>query len=230
TVVVQNDGTFTFPLIGRIKASEMTVADLEKKITTLLARGYVRNPQVMVVIYEARSKSVFVVGEVARPGTYPLVGSKSLVEILGKAGPMTSNAGYEVIVVRPTEGAGAAPIVPTDLTSISSQADVMRINIRDIQTGDLRKNIALRANDTVFVPPAVRIYVSGEVRNPGGFAFQPGTTARQAISLAGGFTDRAASGRIRVVRAVDGKAREIKIRIDDPIEPGDTVIIKEKLF
>ncbi len=234
TVLVQPDGTFIFPLIGRVKASEMTPAALERKIAILLSQGFIRNPQVTVVVQEFRSKSVFVVGEVARPGTYPLSGSMSLVEVLGKAGPLTGNAAAEVIVVRPLAEV-TGPVLPTEVAEGESdpekkRAEVMRVNIRDIQAGELEKNLALKPNDTVFVPQAPKVFVSGEVRNPGAYPFIPGTTVRQAVSLAGGFTQDGSQGRIRVVRAIEGKTKEVKIKLDEPIQAGDTIVVKAKLF
>lgn len=234
SVLVQPDGTFIFPLIGRVKASEMTPASLERKIAILLAQGFIRNPQVTVVVQEYRSKSVFVVGEVARPGTYPLSGSMSLVEVLGKAGPLTGNAAAEVIVVRPLAEV-TGPVLPTEVAEgegdpEKKRAEVMRVNIRDIQAGELEKNLALRPNDTVFVPQAPKVFVSGEVRNPGAYPFIPGTTVRQAVSLAGGFTPDGSQGRIRVVREVEGKTKEVKIKLDEPIQAGDTIVVKAKLF
>jgi polysaccharide export outer membrane protein len=233
TVVVQADGTFIFPLIGRVKASDMTPKQLEQKLSVLLAQGFIRNPQVTVVIQEYRSKTVFVVGEVVRPGSYPLSGSRTVVEILSKAGPTTANAGSEVVVVRPL-GAASGPLLPGELGDGAGRggkkAEVIRINLRDIQAGDLERNIVLRPNDTVFVPEAPKVFVTGEVRNPGAYPMPPGTTVRQAISLAGGFTEHASSGRIRVVRKMDGKTRELKVKLDDVVQPGDTVVVKEKLF
>jgi len=109
-------------------------------------------------------------------------------------------------------------------------ADVIRVNMRDIQAGDLTKNVALRPNDTVFIPQAPKVFVSGEVRNPGAYPFNPGTTVRQAISLAGGFSEDGSSGRIRVVRQVEGKTTQLKIKLDEPVLPGDTIVVKAKLF
>src|SRR5215207_1383196 len=77
TVVVQSDGRFIFPLIGHVQAAGWTPGDLAGKIARLLSQGFVRNPQVTVTVQEFRSKSVFVVGEVARPGIYPLSGAMS---------------------------------------------------------------------------------------------------------------------------------------------------------
>ncbi len=234
SVLVQPDGTFIFPLIGRVKASEMTPAALERKIGILLSRGYIRNPQVTVAVQEYRSKSVFVVGEVSRPGTYPLSGNMTLVEVLGKAGPLTANASAEILVVRPLAEV-SGPVLPTEVSESEGEpgkkrAEVMRLNMRDIQAGDLEKNVALKPNDTVFVPQAPKVFVSGEVRNPGAYPFLPGTTVRQAISLAGGVTAEGSQGRIRVVREVEGKTKEVKIRLEDTVEPGDTIVVKAKLF
>jgi len=95
---------------------------------------------------------------------------------------------------------------------------------------DLEKNLLLKPGDTVFVPAAPLVYVSGEVKAPGGFAFLRGMTARQAISLAGGFTEDASQGRIVVVREVGGRSQEVKIKLDERLLPGDTVVVKAKLF
>jgi len=235
TVVVQSDGTFVFPLIGRVKASELSPKELERKIVVLLSQGFIRNPQVTVVVHEYRSKTVFVVGEVSRPGTYPLSGNRNIVEILSRAGPLTSAAGSEVVVVRPLAEV-KGPILPNEAVigadggGTKKRAEVIRVNVRDIQAGDLDKNVLLQPNDTVFVPQAPKVFVSGEVRTPGAYPFLPGTTVRQAISLAGGLTNDGSSGRIRVVREVEGKAKEVKIKLDDPIQPGDTIVVKAKLF
>jgi polysaccharide export outer membrane protein len=231
TVVVQSDGTFVFPLIGRIKGGDLSPKELERKITVLLSQGFIRNPQVTVLVQEYRSKTIFVVGEIMRPGTYPLSGSRTLVEALAKAGPTTANAGAEVVIVRP-QGEVQGPVLPNQVGegSASAMAEVIRVNMRDIQAGDLTKNVLLRPNDTVFIPQAPKVFVSGEVRNPGAYPFAPGTTVRQAISLAGGLTEDGSSGRIRVVRTVDGKSRELKIKLEDSVQPGDTIVVKSKLF
>jgi len=231
TVVVQSDGTFVFPLIGRIKGGDLTPKELERKITVLLSQGFIRNPQVTVLVQEYRSKTIFVVGEIMRPGTYPLSGSRTLVEALAKAGPTTANAGAEVVIVRP-QGEVQGPVLPNQVGegAASAMAEVIRVNMRDIQAGDLTKNVLLRPNDTVFIPQAPKVFVSGEVRNPGAYPFSPGTTVRQAISLAGGLTEDGSSGRIRVVRTVEGKSRELKIKLEDAIQPGDTIVVKSKLF
>jgi polysaccharide export outer membrane protein len=232
TVVVQADGTFTYPLIGRVKAADLTANELQEQIVTQLARGFVRNPQVTVVVHEYRSKTVYVVGEVTRPGPYPLSGNDTVVEMLAKAGP-TAGAGAEVVIIRPKAGA-KPPVLPAPMPGTAgapgTQADVIRVNLRDIQAGRLDQNVRLMPNDTVFVSQAPRIYVTGEVRSPGAFFFAPGLSVRQAVSMAGGLSPDGSSGRLRVVRMVNGKSKALKIKLDDPILPGDTIVVKAKLF
>ena len=230
TVVVQADGRFVFPLIGHVQAAGWTPKDLAGKIAVLLAQGFVRNPQVTVVVQEFRSKSVFVVGEVARPGIYPLSGAMTVMEMLSRAGP-TAGAGTEVVIVRPNRPVDR-PVLPADVASVGGAplAEVIRVNLREIQMGHLDRNVVLRPSDTVFVTQAARIYVTGEVRNAGAFAYSPGLTVRQAISVAGGLTPDGSSGRLRVIREVDGRSKEMKARLDDPVLPGDTIIVKAKLF
>jgi polysaccharide export outer membrane protein len=232
TLVVQPDGSFVYPLVGRVKAADLTTKELEQKLAVLLAQGFIRNPQVTVVVQEHRSRLVHVVGEVARPGPYVLTGSRTLMEILSRAGPLGAGAGAEVVVIRPAH----PPQGPQTLeaaqagSEAAQQAEVFRVNLREIEAGRLDRNIELRPNDTVMVPAAPKIYVTGEVREPGGFAFAPGITVRQAISMAGGFTENASAGKLRIVRSVGGRAKELKVSIDDAVEPGDTILVKEKLF
>jgi len=239
TVLVQADGTFTYPLVGRLKAADLTTPELERKLAVLLSKGFIRNPQVTVVVQEFRSKTVYVVGEVQRPGPYPLAGQTGLLEVLARAA-ITGNAGAEAVVVRPPKGAAVTgPILPAE-AGIEGQptepapaaAEVFRINLREIQAGNLSKNLRLQPNDTVFVPQAAKIFVTGEVRNPGAYAWFPGMTARQLISLAGGLSPDGSDGRLRVVRPAgpDGKAAEDKIKLDDVVQSGETVVVRRRLF
>jgi len=235
-VVVQPDGSFPFPLIGAVPADGATTAEVEGRISSRLAKGYIRDAHVSVTVEEYRSKVVFVVGEVSRPGTYPLAGETRIVEILARAGPLTPGAGSEVLVVRPGEEVDQ-PVLPAHVDARSggaegrgSAAQVLHVDVRAIQDGRLDANVALEPNDTVFVPVAQQVFVTGEVRNPGAFPFHRGITARQAVALAGGFTDDASTGSAKVVREVRGKSKTTKIEFDERLQPGDTVVVKKAWF
>ena len=229
TVAVQADGAFVFPLVGRVGAKDLAVPDLERKLQDLLARGYIRDPQVAVTVQQYRSKVVFVMGEVARPGAYPLVGTRRLLEVLAKAGPMTPSAGSEAVVVR-ARNPEARPVLPAEVAGAApgALAEVIHVDLRDIQAGDLAQNVALLPRDTVFVPAAPRVFVSGHVPSPGGYPFAPGTTVRQAVGLAGGSARSA--GRIRVLREIGGRARPVPVGLDDLVQAGDTIIVRGGLF
>jgi polysaccharide export outer membrane protein len=109
--------------------------------------------------------------------------------------------------------------------------DLVRVNLRDLEKGTVTSNAALRDGDTVFVPRAQSIYVFGQVKNPGAYAMQQtDTTVLQALSLAGGVTDRGTTSRIKIVRIVNGDKKELKVKLTDLVQAGDTVIVSERFF
>ena len=234
TLIVQPDGTFIFPLLGKVKAADLTPKELERRLTETLAKGYIRNPQVSVVVQEYKSKTVMVMGEVTRPGTYPMTSNLRIIDLLAKAG-MNTAAATEVQIIRPLF-ATDRPLLPAEVAPLPGgepavkQAEILKVDLRAIQTGDLDKNVALQPNDTVYVPPVARFYVTGETRNTGAFTWQPNLSVREAVILAGGFGENAAQGKIRVIREVDGQKRELKIKPDDVVQPGDIIVVKGKLF
>jgi polysaccharide export outer membrane protein len=226
SVLVQADGGFIFPLVGRVMARDRTPAELEQHLAELLAQGFIRDPQITVTVEEFRSKTVLVMGEVMRPGAYPLTGSMRVVEVLATAG-MRPEAAHEVLVVRP---ASDAPVDPEAALGGAGDARILKVDMEAIQAGDLSQNIALQPGDTVFVPPPPKFYVQGVVRSPGAYSLTPGLTLREAITMAGGFAPGASEGRTRVIREVAGEKQEIKVELDAPIRAGDTIVVKGSLF
>jgi polysaccharide export outer membrane protein len=222
---VDADGTLTFPLIGRVKAGGLTLRALEEDLRKKLADGYLRNPQVSVSMEQYRSQRIFVMGEVRSPGAYQLTGDMTIIEAIARAGSTTPQAADEVMIVRPKAGKADGPILATD-----DHSEVIRINLREIQEGALSKNVPLLDGDTLVVQKARSVYVFGQVRAPGAYPVDKDTTVLQALSLAGGVTDRGSTGRIKIVRTVDGKKKEIKVKLTDIVEPGDTVIVAERFF
>jgi len=226
---VETDGSFSFPLIGRIKAAGLTLRQFEGELRKKLSDGYFKNPQVSVAVETYRSQRIFIVGEVRSPGTYPLTGDMTLIEAIARAGSTTPNASPEAIIVRAAPGKQAdGPTLPGQK---ADTAETQRVNLRELQSGALTQNIALRDGDTIYVPRAASIYVFGQVRAPGAYALQDAeTTVLQALSLAGGVTDRGATNRIKIVRVVKGAKVELKVKLADLVQPGDTIIVPEKYF
>lgn len=222
---VENDGQFDYPFLGRIKAGGTTVGEIAAVVKAKLADGYLRNPQVTVDVEQFRSQSVFVMGEVRSPGKYMLTGSVTLIEALAQAGSVTSGAGSDVLILHPKETTKGAPTLPQE-----GDADVQRVSLRDIQSGKLSQNVQIRDGDTIFVPKADRFFVTGQVRNPGSYVLEPGTTVLQAISMAGGVSDRGSNRRIRIIRVVDNKKQEFDAKSTDLVQPGDTIMVRQRLL
>lgn len=223
---VENDGQFSYPFLGRIKAGGVTAADLAAVIRGRLAEGYLRNPQVTVEVDQFRSQSVFVMGEVRTPGKYVLSGSMTLIEALAQAGSTTSSAGGEVLILHPKKpGQAGSPTLP-DL----GDADVQRVNLREIEVGRMSKNVVIQDGDTIFVPKADRFFVTGLVRTPGSFVLEPNTTILQAISMAGGVTERGSTRRLRVTRLIEGKRKDFDAKLTDLVQPGDTITVRQRLL
>lgn len=252
---IEPDGMMFFPYIGRVKASQMTPLELERKLTTLLADGYFKNPVVRVTVKEFRSQKVFVTGEIASPGAHGLRTSGSLLALLTDAGGVTNNAGHEAVVIRPppeepveiaeamgggdaAEGhheiAEPAPTPTPDpvlaaLPGWVPGAEVFHVSLRELRSGNPDKDLTLQAGDTVYVPRYAQVYVTGHVRNPGAFRYEEGITVFQAITMAGGLADRA-SDKARLVRLVDGKRKEERVEMGAVLQPEDTVKVPESFF
>lgn len=263
------EGMVSFPILGKIKASENTTLELERKLTILLADGILKRPQVTVTVAEYGSQKVFVTGEVQRPGQYALKADRTLLALLGDVGALGPNVGHEVIVVRPPAGAATAsgPAVPLSLTEepraqgapteapvaetpptttstgpttppsgipglpfVAPGSEVFRISLLELQSGNPEKNITLHAGDTVYFPKAAQVYVMGSVARPGPYRFQEGMTVLQALTLAGGATERGSAGRTKVVRIVNGRKVEKKMKATDLVLPEDTLVVPERFF
>lgn len=270
---VDPQGMVNFPILGKVKASQHTTLELERKLTTLLADGILRRPQVTVSIAEYGSQRVFVTGEVHRPGRYPLKADRTLLALLGDIGSLGPNVGHEVIVVRPPaasadtpgpavplsisgapETAGSAPpadakgkdkdattaaeesapatppVTVPGLPFVAVGSEVFRVSLLELQSGNPERNISLQAGDTVYFPRASQVYVMGSVARPGPYRFQEGMTVLQALTLAGGVTERGSQGRTKVVRIVEGKKVEKKVKATDMVLPEDTLVVPERFF
>jgi polysaccharide export outer membrane protein len=227
---VDTDGTITFPFLGRVMVSGKTIKDIEAEITAALRADYVRRAQVSVDITQYRSRAIYVLGEVRSPGKYSIEGQVTLLEVIAKAGSLTPTAGPILTVLRSRDGTAAAstaalePAVPGDPRG----AELLRISYDDLREGRLKTNILLQDGDTIFVPAADKFYVSGFVRTPGMFVLTPGLTVQQAISLAGGLTDRGSDRGIKISRKVNGKDVEVGVKMSDPIKPNDTIKVRQR--
>jgi len=221
---IEQDGTFTFPLIGRIVARGLTLRELEQELKKKLSGDYLRDPQISVSVEAYRSQKILIMGEVAQPGEYQLTGDMTLLSAIAKAGSIRATAGREVTIVRtPPKRAGSNG-------GGESESEILRVDLGELQAGNMSLNIPLQDGDTINVAKAQSVFVSGQVKSPGGYAIEPGTTVLQILSMAGGVTDRGSTGRVKILRMVDGKQKELKAKLNDKVQPGDTIVVGERIF
>jgi polysaccharide export outer membrane protein len=218
---VDNDGSFPYQYLGRVKAEGLTVAAIEDALEKALGDGYLRNPQVSVEIVEYRSQNVYVQGQVRAPGKYPLPANASLMDALFLAGSTTTEAGNWVEIYR--QGVAPGP----NTTNVGVKPADFRVRLTDVQSGKAQL-IRIKDGDTIFVPRQERVYVTGEVRTPGAFPYDDDMTIFTAISLAGGITAKGSNSRITITRLVNGQRREIDAKQEDTLRPGDQVTVKPR--
>jgi polysaccharide export outer membrane protein len=223
---VELDGSFTFPLVGRVHAGGLTIRNFEGELKKKLADGFFKNPQVTVAIEQYRSQRVFVTGEVRSPGAYALTGDMTLIEALAKAGSTTPNASEEAVVVRGARGAEG----PVAIDAVGDK-EILRFNLKDLQSGRSSvRNIDLRDGDTIYIARAELVYVFGEVKNPAAYPIKTDTTVLQALSLAGGVTPNGAMNRTKIIRIIEGDKKEISVKLTEIVQPGDTIMVPERYF
>jgi polysaccharide export outer membrane protein len=214
---VDADGTLSFPLIGRVKAAGLSVRAFEADLRKRLVPDYFRNPQISVAIETYRSQQAFIRGEVRNPGPVTLTGGMTLIEALSRAGDVMPTASGDVLIVRPTQRQDDEP-------------EFIRASLADIEGGKLKQNIELRSGDQVYVSKAESIYIVGEVKQPGSFSIAKGTTVLQALALAGGPSETAATNRIEIQRTVKGERKKFKVALTDIVLPGDTIVVPQRYF
>ncbi|OED48303.1 capsular biosynthesis protein [Endozoicomonas sp. (ex Bugula neritina AB1)] len=112
------------------------------------------------------------------------------------------------------------------------------VRVKGMTVGELQNFITRKLKGDYFVDPKVSVsikeyrkfFVSGEVKSPGGFSFEPGLTLEKAVALAGGFTQRASKKEIMVNREENGRLVEKELDLNESVLPGDIITIKESFF
>jgi polysaccharide export outer membrane protein len=230
TTTVQTNGTISLPLLGEVPVVGLTVSELKQKLTSLLARDFLVNPQVDVKIKEYQSQFVTVLGEVNSPGRKGLRGRTRLIDVLVEAGGFTPRASGEVSITR-GEGTfeGGGRVLRLRFGSASPSA-IDQINME----------LLLRSGDIITALPKFYVTVEGEVTRPGRYVLDGDLTVTGAISTAGGLTRYGKNDvQVRRVDAQTGKTTIIKVDLKDvrkgkkpdpPLLPNDVVTVPRRIF
>ena len=202
-IKLNENGQINFPLLGAINAGGMSVAELESTITRELTGAYLVNPDVRVSVAEYRQ--VFINGEVSTPGGYDYKPGLTLDKAVALAGGFTEKASKERVTLT------------REINGVAQQFS-------------MRPTDAVLPGDIISVAEYLQIFVNGEVQRPGNYPYQSGLTLEKTIALAGGFTGRASKKRIKVSRDIDGQQQQGRIRMGDPVYPGDIISVPEGFF
>ena len=236
-VRVANDGMISLPLIGRVQAAGLTAEQLRKELEDKWGENYLQDPQVTVFVEDFKAKPASVIGAVEKPGLYSLTARRSLIEVLSMAGGFgkknTSPAGRTVVVTRRS---GFQGLQPVDGMHVRGPHQIEIDLNRLLYTKDVALNIEVKPLDIISVSRADAVYVTGAVKQPGGFVLEdrPAVTVLQAIAMAQGFTITAAKKSARIIRTnQDGSKTEIPLDLTKILRgkaPDATLAANDILF
>jgi len=256
---VARDGTISFPLLGRLQVGGLVVSQVEELISRRLAeKQLLLDAQVTVMVQDYGSKRYQVLGEIRKPGSYPLKANERLLDVISEAGGVDpETAGKEVMIVRtiqPVQTAelseksmkstwGETPSFGADYRAAEPVKVIISVDLdRLLRGNDLISNLILHDNDVIYLPKAEFFYIMGQVKSPGSYKFtRKNLTLVGAIGTAGGFTNIAGRRKTRIIRVENGVEKIITVNVDAitsagrkihdvPIKPDDIIIVPESFF
>lgn len=215
---VGESGTITYPLIGTVEIGGLAIFAAEKKIADALQKGgFLQKPQVTIGLLQVRGNQVSVLGQVARPGRFPLeTANTRLSDMLANAGGATPNGDDTAIVTGVRSGQPFRRVI--DIPSI-------------FLAGRASDDLVLQGGDTIYVHRASVFYIYGEAQRPGAYRIERDMTVMQALAQGGGPTVRGSEKRLRLHRkAKDGSLQQIEPQLTDLIKPDDVIYVRESIF
>ena len=221
-VFVRPDGKISLALVGEVQAGGLTVAELGAQLSRMYAQT-VKGATATVSIREIRSRPVYFIGGVARPGPMQLTQDLTLLQALSAVG-------------------GPLPTADLESAWVLRGQEAIAVNLlKMIQKRDVSQNVRLQPGDTVVIPSAEYVYIHGEVKVPGQIKFTKDLTIVTAIAAAGGFTPAASENRVRVLRGEGPKREVLKVKVSDivsdpsesadvSLKPNDVIVVPQRLF
>jgi len=218
TRISEND-SITFPLIGTVRIGQLPIVDAEQVIAkSLRDGGFIKQPQVIIVLVQNRGNQVSVLGQVNRPGRYPLdTVSVRLTEIIATAGGMSATASDMVIVSGTRDG-----------KPFRKEIDFSGMLLLDKPESD----IVLKPDDVIYVDRNPVFYIYGEIQRPGAYRIERNMTVRQALALSGGLAPRGSERGLALHRRGDDGLIEVvkDPGLNNPVRRDDVLQIFQSIF
>jgi polysaccharide biosynthesis/export protein len=215
---VSETGSITYPLIGVVRIGGMTVSSAAHAIAKALKDGnFIKQPQVTLLPLQIRYPQISVLGQVNRPGRYPLeTFDMHVSEAIAIAGGIAPSGADLAILTGEREG-----------KPIRREIDIAGLFL---DSGS-RSDIAVAGGDVIYISRQPMYYIYGEVQKPGSYRVERGMTIRQALAQGGGLTPRGTERGLRLHRrGADGQVQILTPRLDDPLQPDDVLHVGESLF
>ncbi len=215
---ITESGAISYPLLGTVSLLGMSVSQAEKRIADGLRDGnFLKQPQVSINVVQVRGNQVSVLGQVGKPGRYPLEsGDVRLTDIIATAGGINPGGSDTVILVGNRDG-----------KPFRQELDMPSMFGANRSSRDL----PLQNGDVIWVERAPTIYVYGEVQKPGPIRLERGMTLMQVLASGGGLTARGTEKGVRVHRKdAQGKTTILQPALTDELKQDDVVFVRESLF
>lgn len=215
---ISESGTISYPLIGTVELGGLSVSAAEKKIADALRTGgFLVRPQVNIVLTQIRGSQVSVLGQVNRPGRFPLdTATMRVTDLLAMAGGATAVGEDQVVVTGVRDGRPFRRTIDIPALFQPNAADA---------------NLIIAGGDTIYVPRAPVFYIYGEAQRPGSYRIERGMTVMQALATGGGPTNRGSETRLRLHRTnATGTVEQTTPAFSDVLQPNDVLYVRESLF
>lgn len=215
---VTEQGTITFPLVGTLKIGGMAVAAAEQTIANALRDGgFLKQPHVNIIVMTRLGNAVSVLGQVVKPGRYPLETVNVRVsEMIAVAGGISPTGGDTAVLTGTRDG-----------KQFRYEIDVAGIFLA---ANKLENDVIVAPGDVIYVHRVPMFYIYGEVQKPGAYRVERGMTVRQALAQGGGPTARGTERRMGLYRRGGGKAVDTRADLSELVQPNDVFYVKESLF
>jgi polysaccharide biosynthesis/export protein len=219
TINVADDGSIRMPLAGVVTVSGQSPPEAARRIEEALKSGqFLINPQVTLTVVQSLSYRVSVLGEVAKPGRYPIESHATVLDMIALAGGITEKGSDRIYILR-TDSSGVRQRIPVEMGGIVASQGASSASIETLQAGD-----------TLVVPKGTFL-ITGQVALPGEYRIEGDMILFEAIARAGGVTPLGSSSRVEVRRrGPNDQIVEVKSKKNLRIEPGDMIRVKERIF
>jgi len=228
-VMVDPSGAVSYLFVHGVPALGRTLVQVRRELTERL-RQYFRDPVLLVTPVGFVGETYTLLGEVLNPGLKPLKGRMTLLSALAESG------GFQTRIFRDQ----TVDLYDLTRSFVARNGECLKVDMKKLVAGDLAQDVVLRAGDYIYIDSlqGLQVYVLGEVEEPDSIEFDRTITLLQALTEAGGITERASS-RVMVIRGSLAEPETFLIDInlmmkgrapDFELKPSDIVYVPPRMF